>query len=307
MPAQIEAPKINSPLSENNENKPKRMGILEGAMENVGQTFLKDEPIVAQMKDDTLKQLEEMGLITMEDYDKLKLENIKSDNQKTEEEPKNDTEELQLEEVEAIKIDEISPIAIDEDVPEKNEKSVASEMQTQPQEQNITPQVQENPGFQQIPSIQPQFQPSQTNIQEQPEDQNLVQQPQEIIPPNDESVEFDDMSLLSESYEAQEKFREYIVSELSKKNVDLTPKSNEFKLDISERTLSMIARSMAKKIAKHVNNICTQGTTNQAQIAEIEEKNKKLRILLAETNKNLNSYKPSIFGLYKKVTPKKKK
>jgi enoyl-CoA hydratase/carnithine racemase len=58
------------------------------------------------------------------------------------------------------------------------------------------------------------------------------------------------MSLLSESLEAQEKLREYVVSELSKKNVDLTPKGNEFKLDISERTLNMIARSMAKKIAK---------------------------------------------------------
>ena len=65
----------------------------------------------------------------------------------------------------------------------------------------------------------------------------------EIIPNdnNNNNGDFDDISLLSESLEAQEKFREYVVSELTKKNVDLTPK-NEFKLDISERTLSMIAR-----------------------------------------------------------------
>ena len=36
----------------------------------------------------------------------------------------------------------------------------------------------------------------------------------------------------------------------------------------------------------------------------LEEQNRKLRLLLAESNKNLNSYKPSIFGLYKKVNPK---
>ena len=141
----------------------------------------------------------------------------------------------------------------------------------------------------------------------------------EIIPPNEENNDFDDISLLSESLEAQEKFREYVVSELSKKNVDLTPKNNEFKLDISERTLNMIARTMAKKIAKHVSAICSTDAKSAAQLAEIkeqnkrlenrtkdlEEQNKKLRLLLAESNKNLNSYKPSIFGLYKKVNPGK--
>lgn len=135
---------------------------------------------------------------------------------------------------------------------------------------------------------------------------------------NNNSEDFDDISLLSESLEAQEKFREYVVSELTKKNVDLTPK-NEFKLDISERTLSMIARSMAKKIAKHVSAICSQDAKAQAKLEtmeeqnkkleqkarSLEEQNKKLRLLLAESNKNLNSYKPSIFGLYKKVPPNK--
>lgn len=139
----------------------------------------------------------------------------------------------------------------------------------------------------------------------------------DIIPPSDETGDFDDISLLSESLEAQEKLREYVVSELSKKNLDVTPKSNEFKLDISERTISMIARTMAKKIAKHVSAICMQDAKSAAQLAEIQEENqklekrakeledqnKKLRLLLAESNKNLNSYKPSIFGLYKKVIP----
>lgn len=133
----------------------------------------------------------------------------------------------------------------------------------------------------------------------------------------EENMDFDDMSLLSESLEAQEKFREYVVSELSKKNVDLTPKGNEFKLDISERTLNMIARSMAKKIAQHVNKIFSGDIKSSEKLQEIEQQNKKLeqrardledqnkklRLLLAESNKNLNSYKPSVFGLYKKVPP----
>ncbi len=141
----------------------------------------------------------------------------------------------------------------------------------------------------------------------------------EVIPPNsDDTSDFDDMSLLSESLEAQEKFREYVVSELSKKNMDLTPpKGGEFKLDVSERTINMIARTMAKKIASHVSKLISNGALNSGQMTELQEQNqkleqkthdledqiKKLRLLLAESNRNLNSYKPSIFGLYKKVPP----
>ncbi len=135
----------------------------------------------------------------------------------------------------------------------------------------------------------------------------------------EETGDFDDISLLSESLDAQEKFRQYVVSELMKKNVDLNPRNNEFKLDISERTLNMIARTMAKKIAKHVNTIFSADAKNATQLEnikdenkkltqkarELEEQNRKLRLLLAESNKNLNSYKPSIFGLYKKVNPNK--
>ena len=135
---------------------------------------------------------------------------------------------------------------------------------------------------------------------------------------------FDDISLLSESLEAQEKLRQYVMGELSKNPADMVQKpqnSNEFKLDISERTLTMIARTMAKKIAKYVGSILAQDAKSSSQIEEykeenrkltqkareLEEQNRKLRLLLAESNKNLNSYKPSIFGLYKKVNPKQNK
>ncbi len=158
-----------------------------------------------------------------------------------------------------------------------------------------------------------------------PKDNTLnIQSNTPPIPPmpqvsSQESGDFDDMSLLSDSVEVQEKFKEYIVNEVAKKQGFQTPppSSNEFKLDISERTISMIARTLAKKIAKHVSNICSADAKTMAQLEEIkqenkkleqkakelENQNKKLRLLLAESNKNLNSYKPSIFGLYKKVPP----
>ena len=130
--------------------------------------------------------------------------------------------------------------------------------------------------------------------------------------------DFDDISLISDSFEAQEKFKEYVVNEFTKQQPAPAPaNNNEFKLDISERTINMIARTMAKKIAKHVSAICSADTKAITQLEEIkqenkrleqrakelENQNKKLRLLLAESNKNLNSYKPSIFGLYKKVPP----
>ena len=133
-------------------------------------------------------------------------------------------------------------------------------------------------------------------------------------------ADFDDISLLSESLEAQEKFKEYVISEMQKKNADFqVPTNNEFKIDISEKTINMVARTLAKKIAKHVTNLCTQDSKSLARLEQVEEQNKKLekrakeledqnrklRLLLTESNKNLNSYKPSFFGLYKKVPPTK--
>lgn len=137
----------------------------------------------------------------------------------------------------------------------------------------------------------------------------------------DSETDFDDISLLSESLEAQEKFKEYVISELQRKNADFNPnvvsQNNEFKLDISERTIAMVAKTMAKKIAKNLNNIFSADAKSSAELGaikeeykklearnnELEKENKKLRLLLSENKKYLNSFKPSIFGLYKKVNP----
>ena len=83
----------------------------------------------------------------------------------------------------------------------------------------------------------------------------------------------------------------------------------------------MIARTMAKKIAKNINQIFTAEAKNLPELEnlkeenkklgqrtkELEEQNKKLRLLLSENKKYLSSFKPSIFGLYKKIDPDKEK
>jgi len=89
---------------------------------------------------------------------------------------------------------------------------------------------------------------------------------------------------------------------------------NAFKLDISEDTLNMIARSIAKKVAKHVDAIYSGSDSDNTQkialyeehnrqlnakLEESEEENRRLRLLLNEANHNLNLYKPAAFGLYK--------
>lgn len=144
-----------------------------------------------------------------------------------------------------------------------------------------------------------------------------------VISSSDENEDdFDDIGLLSDSIQAQEKFQSYIVNELAKKNIDVTPpkQENAFKFDISEKTLNMIARAIAKKIAKQVSTVLSSGEKNNAKllqiekksqlleqkVATLEEQNKKLKLLLAESNKNLNSYKPTFFGFYRFVKRKKK-
>lgn len=135
--------------------------------------------------------------------------------------------------------------------------------------------------------------------------------------------DFDDIGLISESLQAQEKFQKYIADEIAKKNLSLLePKhENAFKFDVSEKTLNMIARTVAKKIAKQVSSILLGEKNNNAKLLEVqskynelelranllEEQNKKLKLLLAESNKNLNSYRPTIFGLYRFVRKKSKK
>ena len=220
-------------------------------------------------------------------------------------------ETINLEEVEPLKIEEEKPVSkgILETAMEGLAPAVSKE-EEKPEEN-----IQQEPI--EVPS-----EPIQTQVE--PIDDRLFEAQPDIVAPynpqNDfptDNADFDDISLISESLEAQERFKNYLVSELSKKNVDLAPKTNEFKLDISERTLSMIAKTMAKKIAKHVSMICSQDAKAAAKLEdiqaknekleqrakELEEQNKKLRLLLAESNKNLNSYKPSMFGLYKKVNP----
>ena len=89
--------------------------------------------------------------------------------------------------------------------------------------------------------------------------------------------DFDDISLISDSFEAQEKFKEYVVNEFTKQQPAPAPaNNNEFKLDISERTINMIARTMAKKIAKHVSAICSADSKAITQLEEIKQENKKL-------------------------------
>ncbi len=144
-----------------------------------------------------------------------------------------------------------------------------------------------------------------------------------VLSSTENEDDFDDIGLLSDSLQAQEKFQNYIVNELAKKNIDLTPPKpeNAFKFDISEKTLNMIARAIAKKIAKQVSTVLSNDERNstkliQAQqksqmleekVASLEEQNKKLKLLLVESNKNLNSYKPTFFGFYRFVRNKTKK
>ena len=148
---------------------------------------------------------------------------------------------------------------------------------------------------------------------------------QQIMSSQDDNEEdFDDIGLISDSIQVQEKFQSYIANELAKRNTDINPpvRENTFKFDISEKTLNMIARAIAKKIAKQVamlvsfdersNNTKLLQAEKKSQMLEqristLEEQNRKLKLLLVESNKNLNSYKPTFFGLYKFVRKKTKK
>lgn len=138
----------------------------------------------------------------------------------------------------------------------------------------------------------------------------------EIIATNDDDI--DDMSLLSESIEAQEKLKEYVLSEMARKNIKIPDPNGEYKVDIPEQALSTVANTIAKKIADEINSIYSaeakaianydsleeENKKLSQKIKTLEDQNKKLRLLLAESNKNLNSYKPSIFGLYAKIKTK---
>ena len=187
--------------------------------------------------------------------------------------------------------------------------------------QEHVPQTQESywNAQSEVQNVQNQSQEQETPENEQSIDDNSIQ-PAPPVPPEED---FDDINLLSDSLEAQEKFQKYIVSELAKKNIDLSLQKpeNAFKFDISEKTLNMIARAIAKKIAKQVSAVLSNNDGNntkliqaekkseilEQRVATLEEQNKKLKLLLVESNKNLNSYKPTFFGLYRFVRRKTKK
>lgn len=194
--------------------------------------------------------------------------------------------------------------------------------QEQEQAQNEETQIETEQNLEQAEQQTEQEHIEAENQTEEPKDevQEKLQEETAEAPASsqEEQQDFDDISLISDSFEAQEKFREYVVSQLSKNNVDLTPR-NEFKLDISERTLNMVAKTLAKKITKYVGTICAADAKVaverdealvkidklETKVEALEEQNRKLRMLLTESNKNLNSYKPGLFGFYVKVPPNK--
>ncbi len=92
--------------------------------------------------------------------------------------------------------------------------------------------------------------------------------------------------------------------------------NNSFKLDISEKTLNMIARVISKKIAKQVNNMLSPDNFKDGNLALFIEENKRLTArvkILEDENEYLRrdlrdlkeSYTPSWFGLYKFTGNKK--
>ncbi len=104
-----------------------------------------------------------------------------------------------------------------------------------------------------------------------------------------------------------------ILREIVKQTADVVPQ-NAFKLDISQGTLDMIAKTIAKKIAIKLNSYYKLNSSKQnaklqlfrERTIELKEKNqmlaeenKKLKARLLETNRELESYKPTIFGLFK--------
>lgn len=104
-----------------------------------------------------------------------------------------------------------------------------------------------------------------------------------------------------------------IVREIVKQTADVAPQ-NAFKLDISNRTLDMIAKTIAKKIAVKLNEYYKLNSSKQdaklqlfrertmdlkEKYQALAEENRKLKNQLIESNRNLNSYKPTIFGLFK--------
>ncbi len=119
--------------------------------------------------------------------------------------------------------------------------------------------------------------------------------------------EFEDLTTLSNTFK-ELGVKDFEAQSIRDNNGQLTKQMND------------IAKIMAKKIAKYVSTICMQEAKSAIRLGEaqeeilklnhkirtLEEQIKKVRLLLAESNRNLNSYKPSVFGLYKKEKTKKR-
>ena len=149
-----------------------------------------------------------------------------------------------------------------------------------------------------------------TSKNEQPQEQ-IGQQTQE--PQDDELQSFvDNQPQIEEPLQEQMQTPQYVDA----------AKPAEFKLDVSEeKTIDVISRVISKKIARHVSEICARDAVmglkyaqlkkkfmkHQEKLRAVIEQNQKLRLLLVESNKNLNSYKPcgpKFLGLYKKEKSK---
>lgn len=104
-----------------------------------------------------------------------------------------------------------------------------------------------------------------------------------------------------------------ILREIVKQTADVVPQ-NAFKLDISQGTLDMIAKTIAKKIAIKLNSYYKLNSSKQNEklqlfrqrTIELKEKNqmladenRRLKQRLYEADSDLASYKPSVFGLFK--------
>lgn len=235
-------------------------------------------------------------------------------NEQNQQEPQQDSQEFQEHQEEFQQENSQEIIQEQEPVEEPVQDSAQEDIQEPVEEQEQQPEsiieetIQEHQENTELNNEQ-EYQPQEQGYIEQETQENFMPQEQEDI---------DDMSLISDSFEAQEKFREYVLSQMAKTNPELAPR-NEFKLDISERTLNMVARALAKKVAKYVSSMFGAEAKSMAKFDELKEKNqfleqkiqaleeqnKKLRMLLTESNRNLNSYKPGLFGLYKKVPPKR--
>ncbi len=126
---------------------------------------------------------------------------------------------------------------------------------------------------------------------------------------------------------AQEKFEAPAEKKVMEQTPEIKPiqqaqvepqvaQDNSFKLDISEKTLNMIARVISKKIAKQVNNMLSPDNLKDSNLTLFIEENKRLSArvkILEDENEDLRrdlrdikeSYTPSWFGLYKYTGNKK--